>query len=86
MRSRGPDKMLLLFTGLLLLYGLLVLYSAGQTDTPTNAAGAWTPAARLGGSRIRRGLSRLPDLAPHPRMDHTRGVSSARSACSRSPW
>jgi rod shape determining protein RodA len=42
MRSRGPDKMLLLFTGLLLLYGLLVLYSAGQTDTPTNAAGAWT--------------------------------------------
>jgi len=34
--------MLLLFTGLLLLYGLLVLYSAGQTDTPTNAAGAWT--------------------------------------------
>ena len=42
MRSRGPDKTLLLFTGLLLLYGLLVLYSAGQTDTPTNAAGAWT--------------------------------------------
>jgi len=42
MRSRGPDRMLLLFTGLLLLYGLLVLYSAGQTDTPTNAAGAWT--------------------------------------------
>jgi len=42
MRSRGPDRMLLLFTGLLLLYGLLVLYSAGQTDTPTNAGGAWT--------------------------------------------
>jgi len=41
MRSRGPDRTLLLFTGLLLLYGLLVLYSAGQTDTPTNAAGAW---------------------------------------------
>jgi rod shape determining protein RodA len=34
--------MLLLFTGLLLLYGLLVLYSAGQTDTPTDARGAWT--------------------------------------------
>lgn len=42
MRSRGPDRMLLLFTGLLLLYGLMVLYSAGQTDTPTNAGGAWT--------------------------------------------
>lgn len=41
MRSRGPDRVLLLFTGLLLLYGLLILYSAGQTDTPTNAAGAW---------------------------------------------
>lgn len=34
--------MLLLFTGLLLLYGLLILYSAGQTDMPTNAGGAWT--------------------------------------------
>ena len=42
MRSRGPDRMLLLFTALLLLYGMLVLYSAGQTDTPTNAGGAWT--------------------------------------------
>lgn len=42
MRSRGPDRVLLLFTGLLLLYGLLVLYSAGETDTPTHAAGAWT--------------------------------------------
>jgi rod shape determining protein RodA len=32
---------LLLSVGALLAYGLLVLYSAGQTDVPTSAEGAW---------------------------------------------
>lgn len=41
MRSSGPDRPLLLSLVLLLGVGLLVLYSAGQTDAPTNAGGAW---------------------------------------------
>jgi rod shape determining protein RodA len=35
------DRPLVLVTGLLMLYGLAVLYSAGQTDLPTSAAHAW---------------------------------------------
>lgn len=42
MRSLGLDRPLLAVTGALMVFGLLVLYSAGQTDVPTNAAGAWT--------------------------------------------
>ncbi len=38
---RALDRPLIVFVGLLLLFGLLVLYSAGQTDAPTNALGAW---------------------------------------------
>jgi rod shape determining protein RodA len=38
---RGLDRPLLVIVGLLLLFGLLVLYSAGQTDVPTAATGAW---------------------------------------------
>lgn len=41
MRRLGPDRPLLVVTGALVLYGLLVLFSAGQTDAPTDAAGAW---------------------------------------------
>jgi len=42
MRSLGPDRPLLIVTVLLVLFGLLVLYSAGQTDVPVLAAeGAW---------------------------------------------
>jgi len=40
-RRLGLDRPLLLVTGLLLAFGLMMLYSAGQTDAPTNAAGAW---------------------------------------------
>ena len=35
------DRPLVLVTGLLVLYGLLILYSAGQTDIPTPARHAW---------------------------------------------
>ena len=38
---RGLDRPLLVIVGLLLLFGVLVLYSAGQTDVPTAATGAW---------------------------------------------
>ena len=38
---RGLDRPLLVVVGLLLLFGLLTLYSAGQTDVPTAATGAW---------------------------------------------
>jgi len=42
MRSLGPDRQLLIVTVLLVLFGLLMLYSAGQTDVPVLAAeGAW---------------------------------------------
>jgi|KBSMisStaDraftv2_1062788.scaffolds.fasta_scaffold20012_2 rod shape determining protein RodA len=42
MRSLGPDRPLLIVTVLLVLFGLLMLYSAGQTDVPVLAAeGAW---------------------------------------------
>ncbi len=41
-RSLGPDRPLLIAVGLLLLFGVVVLYSAGQTDVPSfAAAGAW---------------------------------------------
>ena len=40
-RREGPDRPLLIVTALLVAFGLLMLYSAGQTDAPTNAAGAW---------------------------------------------
>jgi len=35
------DRPLLLVTGALILYGLLILYSAGQTDVPTPASNVW---------------------------------------------
>ena len=41
MRSLGPDRPLILLTLLLVGLGVAVLYSAGQTDVPTMAAGAW---------------------------------------------
>lgn len=41
-RSLGADRPLLISVGLLLTFGLIVLYSAGQTDVPNfAAAGAW---------------------------------------------
>ena len=41
-RSLGADRPLLIVVGLLLLFGVIVLYSAGQTDVPSfAAAGAW---------------------------------------------
>lgn len=41
-RNIGMDRPLLLVVGLLLVFGLVVLYSAGQTDVPSfSAAGAW---------------------------------------------
>jgi rod shape determining protein RodA len=41
-RGLGPDRPLVIVVALLLLYGLVVLYSAGQTDVPNfAAAGAW---------------------------------------------
>jgi len=39
--TRRLDRPLLLIVGLLLFYGLVVLFSAGQTDTPTSASGVW---------------------------------------------
>ncbi len=41
MRSRGLDRPLLAATGILLVLGLLTLYSAGQTDFPTAVADIW---------------------------------------------
>jgi rod shape determining protein RodA len=41
MRTLGLDRPLILTTVLLLAFGLVVLYSAGQTDVPSAASGAW---------------------------------------------
>lgn len=43
MRSSVPavDRPLAVITLLLIVFGLLILYSAGQTDVPTRAAGVW---------------------------------------------
>ncbi|MEP6574016.1 MAG: rod shape-determining protein RodA [Gemmatimonadota bacterium] len=41
MRNMGPDRPLLLVTSGLACFGLLTLYSAGQTDVPSIAGGAW---------------------------------------------
>ena len=37
----GVDRQLILVAALLMLYGLIVLYSAGQTDVVTQAKGVW---------------------------------------------
>jgi len=41
MRDLGPDRPLIVVTLLLVAYGLLTLYSAGQTDVVTQAQGVW---------------------------------------------
>jgi rod shape determining protein RodA len=41
MRTLGLDRPLILTTVLLLAFGFVVLYSAGQTDVPSAASGAW---------------------------------------------
>jgi rod shape determining protein RodA len=41
MRAPTVDRQLLLVSAGLILFGLLTLYSAGQTDVPTRAAGVW---------------------------------------------
>lgn len=41
MRSQGLDRPLLLVVLGLLAFGVIVLYSAGQTDVPSVASGAW---------------------------------------------
>ncbi len=41
MRSPTLDRPLLVVAGGLVLFGLLTLYSAGQTDVPTRAEGVW---------------------------------------------
>ena len=41
MRNTGVDRQLLLVAACLMLYGLVVLYSAGQTDIVTQAKGVW---------------------------------------------
>jgi rod shape determining protein RodA len=40
-RSATLDRRLVIVSGCLMVFGLLTLYSAGQTDVPTHAAGAW---------------------------------------------
>ena len=40
-RRLGLDRPLLGVVGLLLIYGVLMIYSAGVTDVPTPASGAW---------------------------------------------
>ncbi len=42
MSARGADRGLLVSVVALALFGIAILYSAGQTDVPTNATGAWT--------------------------------------------
>ena len=42
MRTATLDRRLLWVTLALMTFGLLTLYSAGQTDVPTHAAGVWT--------------------------------------------
>lgn len=38
---RALDRGLVLAAGALIVFGILILYSAGQTDVPTRAAGVW---------------------------------------------
>ena len=41
-KVRGLDRALLLTAAALVAFGILILYSAGQTDVPTRAANVWT--------------------------------------------
>ncbi len=69
MRSLGPDRPLLIVTALLLLFGLLMLYSAGQTDVPVVAAGGSleTPADLARSGSGSRGAG-VPLVSPAARM------------------
>jgi len=40
-RDLGPDRPLIFLSVVLTLFGLIVLYSAGQTDVPSQAANVW---------------------------------------------
>ena len=41
MRAATIDRQLMTISACLMFFGLLTLYSAGQTDVPTRAAGVW---------------------------------------------
>jgi hypothetical protein len=41
MRAPAVDRQLLLVSTGLIVFGLLTLYTAGQTDVPTRASGVW---------------------------------------------
>ena len=41
MRTPAIDRQLITVSLALVLFGLATLYSAGQTDVPTRAAGVW---------------------------------------------
>ena len=41
MRAATIDRQLMTISACLMFFGLLTLYSAGQTDVPTHAAGVW---------------------------------------------
>jgi cell division protein FtsW (lipid II flippase) len=41
MRRAGLDRTLIMVVLALITFGVLMVYSAGQTDVPTSARGAW---------------------------------------------
>ena len=61
MRTATVDRRLLWVSLGLMLFGLLNLYSAGQTDVPTRAAGVDRKSTRLNSSHIQK--SRMPSSA-----------------------
>ena len=68
MRSPAIDRQLLMVSLALMMFGLATLYSAGQTDVPTRAAGVWHRQFFWFGVGHRGRLGRVPRLAPAARV------------------
>ena len=64
----------------LMIFGLLTLYSAGQTDVPTHAAGVWYRQFFWFGHRHRGGVGGVPRLAPAARVARPGAVRRSASS------
>ena len=75
------DRTLAVTTLLLVGFGLIILYSAGQTDVPTKAHGVWFRQMVWSGIGFVAALAGLPDLAPHPGVGRAGAVRLRASCC-----
>ena len=73
-RRINVDLPLIVAALVLSVYGIAVVYSAGQTDVPTRAARGLVAADRLDDCRVDRGVRREPGVGAPDRMDDRSGL------------